>query len=77
VVLGGRELEKIYDFTIKEIWSAVLGHKEYFVLMVTSPSLDALRCRYNMLLQPKYKNVRIDFHITIGVRCLDTEIPRF
>lgn len=55
-------------FDIKELCSVVLGVKEYFVLMVSSPSLGTLRSKYSLGMQPIYKNFKIDFHITIGER---------
>lgn len=68
VTLEASDVGQSHHFTIKELCSVILGNKEYFVLIVNSFSMDALRCKYNLLLKPKFKNVRIDFHITIGVR---------
>jgi hypothetical protein len=64
------DVGKVHTFEVQELWSAVLAGKEYIVLMVAAPSLGALRLKYGLHPQPKYKNERIDFHITLAVRSL-------
>lgn len=67
-VLDIGDLGQEHSFTVQGLYSALLGDKEYFVVTVLSPSLTDLRAKYNLHAQPQYKNNRIDFHVTVGIR---------
>jgi hypothetical protein len=64
------DIGQIHTFSVKDFAHVVLGGKEYFVLMIVSPSLDLLRAKYKLPAKPQYKSVFIDFHITIAIRLL-------
>lgn len=57
-----------HQFSIQNLSHVRLGPKEYFVLMVSAPSLEQLREKYGLPRKPYYKNIPIDFHITISIR---------
>lgn len=67
-LLHSENLGGIHTFQIKDLCKTILDLKEYYVLRVDSPSLDDLRIRHNLPLQPKYKDQIFGFHITIAVR---------
>jgi hypothetical protein len=60
------ELEKQYDFTIKDLVRARIVNKYYYVLLVSSPALIKLRQRYNLPEKLDFKGYEIDLHITIA-----------
>ena len=62
------DLDKPHDFILKEIVSAQIGLKTYYVLLVESPSLLQLRRQYNLSDTLCFKGYSIGFHITIGVK---------
>lgn len=66
-ILTPNDLGQIHTFKIQEFCKATLDSKEYYVLLVDSESLTELRLRYGLPAQPRYKNNRISFHITVGV----------
>ena len=67
-VLSNDDIKTQHQFCIQNLSHVILGTKEYFVLMVSVPSLEQLREKHGLPKKPRYKNVAIDFHITIGVR---------
>lgn len=68
VVLDAGDIGQEHSFAVQGLYSALLGDKEYFVVTVASPSLTNLRAKYKLHAQPQYKNNRIDFHVTVGIR---------
>ncbi|MDR3478490.1 MAG: hypothetical protein P4M14_10725 [Gammaproteobacteria bacterium] len=56
-----------YAFEIQNAYTAVLHHKQYFALLVTSTDLVTLRQKYDLAEQPTFKDHLIRLHITIGV----------
>ena len=54
-------------FTLKGAYSADLGNKRYYVLLVNAPTLAALRLKAKLSELLAFKNHFIPFHITIGV----------
>lgn len=67
IVLHPDDIGQTHSFSITSFSRVVFGTKEYFVLMVSSPSLDQLRTKYGLPEKPCYKNTPIDFHITVAV----------
>lgn len=66
MILASSDIGQTHTFTVQEFCKATLDSKEYYVLMVGSDSLMELRLKYGLAAQPKYKNNRIQFHITIA-----------
>lgn len=62
------EIGETYSFTLKEIISAIIGKKQYYVILVESPSLLQLRNKYGFPDYLNFKGYAIGFHITIGVK---------
>jgi hypothetical protein len=71
VQLDVQEIGKKHTFHITELRKVTLNNKEYFVLMVSSPSLCTLRSEYNLPKKPRYKGYAIDFHITVATKDRD------
>lgn len=67
VCVNEKEVGIEHSFTIKEFVAAEIGPKTYYVLLVKSPSLLALRCKYHLPDMLNFKGYSIDFHITVGV----------
>lgn len=67
-IINNRDLDQEHSFIIKDIVTAELGAKIYYILLVDSPSLLKLRRRYNLSDKLSFKGYSIGFHITIGVR---------
>jgi hypothetical protein len=65
--INKNDLGHKHDFIIKDIVTAELGLKTYYVLLVESPSLLQLRRRYTLPDMLCFKGYSIGFHITIGV----------
>lgn len=61
------DLNREHDFSIKDIVSAEINRKIYYVLLIESPSLLQLRRHYALPDSLSFKGYAIDFHITIGV----------
>lgn len=68
------DLDRKHHFKITGTFSADLGTKRYYVLGVESPSLLALRQKYNLGSKLYFKKHRIDLHITIGTSQLFTPV---
>lgn len=62
------DIDTQHTFTIKNFCRVELGHKEYFVLIISSPTLAHLRAKSGLPEKPVFKGISIDFHITIAVR---------
>lgn len=71
ILLKHEDIGREHIFSIKNLSHIILGNKEYFVLMVSSPSLAQLRIKYGLPEKPRYKGVSIDFHITIATSELE------
>jgi hypothetical protein len=56
-----------HTFTIQQAFTTTLDMKKYWGLAIHSPSILALRKKYDLAERPCYKNHRVNFHITIGV----------
>lgn len=69
-LLDKQDLAEGHRFHIDGVFTAVLGLKKYYVLMVTSPSLLQLRRRYGLADMLLFKNYSICFHITIASELL-------
>jgi hypothetical protein len=65
-----KEVGKCHTFSVIDLHKVTLNNKEYFVLMISSPSLRELRIKHNLTDKPRYKGYSIDFHITIAVKAL-------
>lgn len=61
-----KEFNQEHLFSIKELVTAEIGPKLYYVLLVESPSLLQLRKKYNLPDLLNFKGYSIGFHITIG-----------
>lgn len=72
VWINPEDLGYEHYFTIKELFTAELDIKKYYVLMVESPSLILLRKKYGLGDMPYFRGNLINLHITIGVysRCV-------
>lgn len=66
--ISPKDLDQQHEFNIKDLVSALIGNKTYYVLLVESPSLLALRQKYNLPDLLCFKGYSIGFHITIGVK---------
>lgn len=62
------DLQQEHGFFVKNIVTAEIGQKIYYVLLVDSPSLLQLRRKYNLPDLLSFKGYSIGFHITIGVK---------
>ncbi|MDX1902345.1 MAG: hypothetical protein SFW66_10170 [Gammaproteobacteria bacterium] len=62
------DLGKAHHFLIKDIVTANINDKIYYVLLVESPSLLKIRRKYGLSDQLCFKGYAIGFHITIGVK---------
>ena len=66
--INKNDLDQKHDFVIKNIVTAQLGLKTYYVLLVESSSLLQLRRKYKLPDLLCFKGYSIGFHITIGVK---------
>ena len=62
------ELDQEHTFSIKELATAEIGHKTYYVLLVESSSLLRLRKKYHLPELLTFRGYSIGFHITLGVK---------
>ena len=62
-----KDLQKEHHFSVKEIVTAEIGPKIYYVLLVDSPSLLQLRHKYGLPDILSFEGCSIGFHITVGV----------
>jgi len=63
---------QIHLFNMGNLIKAQYGSTEYYALSVTSPSLSNLRHAHHLSPKPTFKGQKIRFHITVGVKMLDT-----
>lgn len=68
--INKEDLVQEHSFLVKNIVTAEIGQKKYYVLLVESPSLLQLRRKYKLPDLLCFKGYAIDFHITIGVKVL-------
>jgi len=61
------DLNQEHHFIVKEMVTAEIGLKTYYVILVDCPSLLKLRRRYGLSDKLCFKGYSIGFHITIGV----------
>lgn len=64
------DLYQMHTFELKDAFTAEIGSKRYYGLLVTAPSLELLRKKYGLSELLVFKNYLIDFHITIGVQVI-------
>lgn len=65
--INTHDLQQEHSFSIKDIVTAAIGQKKYFVLLIESPSLLKLRKKYFLPDLLSFKGYLIGFHITIGI----------
>jgi len=66
-IINSEDLNQEHSFIIKDIVTAGISVKIYYVLLVESPSLLKLRRQYGLSDMLCFKGYSIGFHITIGV----------
>ncbi len=66
--INKNDLGQRHSFVIKDIVTAQIGLKTYYVLLVESASLLQLRRQYALSDMLCFKGYSIGFHITIGVK---------
>jgi len=66
-IINDDDLNWEHSFVVKDIVTAEIGLKTYYVILVDSPSLLKLRRRYGLSDMLSFKGYSIGFHITIGV----------
>ncbi len=64
--INTHELQQEHSFFVKDIVTAEIDHKIYYVLLVDSSSLSQLRRKYDLPEFLYFKGYSIGFHITIG-----------
>jgi hypothetical protein len=67
-VIAKNDLDQEHRFSIKDLVTAKIGEKFYYVLLVESPSLVNVRRKYGLPDLLCFKGYAIGFHITIGVK---------
>ena len=67
ILCGSDDLDRVHGFKIKNVCSATLNERNYFILTVASESLFHIREKYELPKMPIFKGYSVDFHITIGV----------
>lgn len=71
IVLDPKDIEQEHTFSIQSLNHAILGSKQYYILIISLESLTNLRKKYGLNEKPKYKGVLIGFHITIAATSLN------
>ncbi len=71
VLVMSNDLNDEHNFQIKGAFTAEIGLKRYYVLMVDAPSLLLFRRKYSLSDMLPFKGYSIGFHITIGVQPID------
>ena len=66
--INAHDLQQEYVFFVKDIVTAEIDQKIYYVLLVSSPSLLQLREKYGLPELLSFKGYSIGFHITMGVK---------
>jgi len=66
ILIKDDDINVIHSFEITELIKTRVGLKEYYVLMVSSPSLSFLRKKYNLPPMLNFKGYNIGLHITIA-----------
>lgn len=66
--INTHDLQQEHSFLVKNIVTAEIGQKKYYVLLVESSSLLQLRRKYKLPDLLCFKGYSIGFHITIGVK---------
>ncbi|HEX4045091.1 MAG TPA: hypothetical protein VHZ76_05435 [Gammaproteobacteria bacterium] len=67
-IINDDDFNREHNFIVKDIVTAMIGLKTYYVILVESPSLLKLRRRYDLSDKLCFKGYSIGFHITIGVK---------
>ena len=67
-IINADDLQQEHHFLVKNIVTAEINQKTYYVLLVDSPSLLQLRKKYHLPELLCFKGYSIGFHITIGVK---------
>ena len=68
ISVGSSDLYKQHQFDIKGVFTAEIGLKQYYALLINAPSLLQLRRKYGVSDMLPFKGYLVDFHITIGVQ---------
>jgi hypothetical protein len=66
-IIDNKDLNQEHSFIIKDVVTAEIDLKTYYVLLVESHSLLNLRRQYDLPDMLCFKNYSIGFHITMGV----------
>lgn len=68
IPIASYDLGTRHEFIIIDTFVKCIGEKEYLGLRILSHSLTALRKRYGLSEKLCFKNVLVDFHITVAVK---------
>ena len=68
IKIDEKDLGVMHHFTFRELVTAEIGAKTYYVVLVDAPSLLQLRRDYQLTDHLNFKGYAIGFHITIGVK---------
>ena len=68
VVLKNNDINTLHSFEISELIKTRVDVREYYVLMISSPSLAFLRKKYNLPQILNFKGYNIGLHITLATR---------
>lgn len=66
--IHAHDLQQEHSFFVKDVVTAEIAQKIYYILLVDSPSLLQLRRKYNLPDLLCFKGYSVGFHITIGVK---------
>ncbi|MES2218300.1 MAG: hypothetical protein V4501_07805 [Pseudomonadota bacterium] len=66
IIIDDHDLHQEHQFVIKDIATAELNSKIYYLYLVESPSLLKLRNRYHLPNLLSFRGYLIGFHITFG-----------
>lgn len=68
VILKDSDINILHSFEITELIKTRVDIREYYVLMISSPSLSFLRKKYNLPQILNFKGYNIGLHITLATR---------
>lgn len=70
MILKDCDVNILHSFEITELIKTRVDIREYYVLMISSPSLSFLRKKYNLSQILNFKGYNIGLHITLATRKL-------
>lgn len=70
VIVKDCDINILHSFEITELIKTRVDVREYYVLMISSPSLSFLRKKYNLPQILNFKGYNIGLHITLATRKL-------